>query len=435
VETLRQVVEQEPKHPTTFNEGIDRDLANICLKCMEKEPQRRYTSAAELAEDLERWLREEPIQARPIRTAERLWRWCRRNPKVAALGGAVALLLLLLTLGSTIAAIVFAAQREVVRRSVTQGLVEVNDGRRASYEIPSAMRRALTAGILHTIWRAVFGKNIAVTSASSIEFYFVEHLYEHSTNMLVSLAPILNDLEDSLSERMHTTVEIHMRLLRTPDATYEAMQSTNAIFGRMGPASFAYLDSRSNGVRLLAMQEHKKPLTMAIFSRTNSPVARLAASSPAILLSVLLSNRSLALSHSNSTTGNYLAKRYLAGRGIYATNLSYYAYQGSQRFVRDAVLAGRCDVGAGNLDLVDNSPAFEVLARFEVPNLGRCWVAGRGCDGEIAKHLSACLLEQRDPDILGLLESEVSGFKLLSEEAMRRLREYMRGAEAFDAVK
>src|SRR5262249_59080819 len=63
--------------------------------CREKEPARRYASAEALAEDLERWLAGEPIQARPIHRAARAWRWCRQNPVVASLASAAALLLVL----------------------------------------------------------------------------------------------------------------------------------------------------------------------------------------------------------------------------------------------------------------------------------------------------------------------------------------------------
>ena len=83
--TLRQVMEQEPQRPSTINFRADRDLETICLKSLEKDPQRRYGSAEALAEDVERWLRREPIRARPASFRERAWKWSRRKPAAAAL--------------------------------------------------------------------------------------------------------------------------------------------------------------------------------------------------------------------------------------------------------------------------------------------------------------------------------------------------------------
>jgi serine/threonine protein kinase/Tol biopolymer transport system component len=102
-DTLQDVVNKEPARPRLLNPSVPTDLETVCLKCLEKEPARRYQTAQALAQDLDRFLRNEPIQARPVGQAEKLWRWCRRKPGVASLGAATLFLLLAVAVGSPIA--------------------------------------------------------------------------------------------------------------------------------------------------------------------------------------------------------------------------------------------------------------------------------------------------------------------------------------------
>jgi len=85
LEILRQVREEEPAQPRSINPLVPRDLETIILKCLEKSPQRRYHSAEALAADIDRWLANMPIQARPASPLERLVKWARRRPAAAAL--------------------------------------------------------------------------------------------------------------------------------------------------------------------------------------------------------------------------------------------------------------------------------------------------------------------------------------------------------------
>ena len=85
LKAIQDVMERDPHRPRSIDASINTDLETICLKALSREPERRYSSAQAMAEDLERWVNGEPIQARAARPAERLWRWAKRRPAIAGL--------------------------------------------------------------------------------------------------------------------------------------------------------------------------------------------------------------------------------------------------------------------------------------------------------------------------------------------------------------
>jgi serine/threonine-protein kinase len=131
--TIHQVVNREPVPPSRLNHTVPRDLEIICLKCLEKDPRRRYESALALAEDLQRFQRNEPIAARAVRPLERGLRWARRKPTGAALAAtAVALV------GLTVGGAVWLAQQRVELRSEVGTAVEQAVGLRRRFHFHEA---------------------------------------------------------------------------------------------------------------------------------------------------------------------------------------------------------------------------------------------------------------------------------------------------------
>ncbi|MFO1499210.1 MAG: WD40 repeat domain-containing serine/threonine-protein kinase, partial [Verrucomicrobiota bacterium] len=164
METIRQVLEEEVRRPSLWNPAVDRDLETVCLKCLEKEPGRRYSSAAGVAADLDRWLRHEPIMARPTGTAERIGKWARRRPAIAALTVLSLGLLLALAIGSSVAVVRVNAAREALRRNLygsrmALAFQELDDGNVAHVRDLVAATRREQPDLRGFEWRFLWGQS------------------------------------------------------------------------------------------------------------------------------------------------------------------------------------------------------------------------------------------------------------------------------------
>ena len=161
---LAQVLHDEPRRPRQLRRALPRDLETVCLKAMAKEPGRRYQSAGELSGDLRRFLKGEPVLARPVGGVERAWRWCRRNPVVAGLSAAAALLVVGWALTSSALAWNLKVQRDETDRARAQAVAnaegekkqrEIADRNRARFEVAATEAKSKHEKLADVMFRSV----------------------------------------------------------------------------------------------------------------------------------------------------------------------------------------------------------------------------------------------------------------------------------------
>ncbi|MHC1763227.1 MAG: protein kinase [Verrucomicrobiia bacterium] len=142
---LRQVQDAEPVRPRLLNPNVSRDLETICLKCLEKDPERRFGSAREMADELGRLPRGEPILTHPLAWLSRLWRWCRRKPRLAALAATVVLLAGIVAFGAPVAWIGIRRERDAALRHAVEEVKQRRLADTALYQLNVERAREMFA--------------------------------------------------------------------------------------------------------------------------------------------------------------------------------------------------------------------------------------------------------------------------------------------------
>lgn len=251
-ETIRQVLDEEPVPPRRLNPAIDRDLETICLKCLQKEPARRYESALALADDLKRYLEHKPILARPAGMVERTWRWCRRNPRLAGTGAVASLLLvfwiasIVIGYASTVAALAESESRLERAQSIVDELfTEVSDNDLLNEPGMQELRKDLLAKALkhYQYFLKESANNPAVRDKVAAAHYRVGLIAQLTGDRDTALRE-LSEARDIQEELLHETSSDAMHLKGLGD-TLNALGGLYKAMGSLDKALSVFGESES----------------------------------------------------------------------------------------------------------------------------------------------------------------------------------------------
>jgi WD40 repeat protein len=145
METVLQVLTQEPAPPRQVRPGAPPDLETICLKCLQKDPRHRYLSAGEVGDDLRRFLEGKPIAARPVSLPEQAWRWAKRNKALAGTLATVAVLVVFLAVGSTVSAFLYRGERDRAVEAEGEAEAHAEQADKARQEVQRQLVKALAS--------------------------------------------------------------------------------------------------------------------------------------------------------------------------------------------------------------------------------------------------------------------------------------------------
>lgn len=431
VETLRQVVEQEPKHPSTLREGIDSDLATIAMKCLEKEPRRRYASASALAEDLERWIRRESILAQPIGPAGRAFRWCRREPVLAALAGGIVVCLVAITVGALV-----AYHREQVKRQDLD--LAYGRLRLATEQSISVTEQAIKDQLddLDTFWTnsndvavKIPAERLANLTArlpkrEGVRIPFGAYTHTKPSDMFTRFAPVLSYLETNVTA---VSIRFDFYIYRGYSNAVEALSTGKVGFMRPGPGSYISARQRNRGLRLLVKQLHDRQPVIhgSIFTRSDSDILSLHD----------IMGKSVASADEESTFGNFVPKAILFDRGIRRRDLALWNYVGAHDEtviqVRDRIY----QVGTANSNVVARYVEQDIPLRIlhSMQSISFPWVVSEGVEETVIQAIRVSLLSLKDPTILRKIDPNLDGFTGASPEDYDAFeKDVMKKARAFD---
>ena len=242
MDVLRQVMNDDPPQPRVINSTIDRDLETICIKCLDKDPARRYGSALQLAEDLERWQRHEPILARQASAFTRVRRWTTRNP-------AVATLIVSLAIGmATAIALLGRANEEKNRKSIALDILRTESSRqlKEAWESPRPFFE-IASETLSTM----AGMEVSGLTHDEQRFMIALIAEGNPHDRVMRAAPMFDQLEKSMSAESASPTRFDLRLYKGHVGALDALVNREVDFAQINARQFLRARERDPRVRAL----------------------------------------------------------------------------------------------------------------------------------------------------------------------------------------
>lgn len=328
-ETLQQVLTKEPISPKSLNPSVPADLATICLKCLEKPPHRRYATAAELAEDLTRFLEDRPVRARPLGVPARAFRWTRRNPFPTALmitlahGLVTSLALLYFVDQARRKEIAIADYFRTSEEAVSQMLaftlphiIEKFENLWSQPEVNSILIPSEAIGAM-----AEVPKTLAPLQPKPHRYVVGLMVKERPTTTARVHADFLNELETALSHLLGQPCRLDVRFYKYPPDLIEDVRAGRTHLARIAALPFLRGQLAPPQLRPLVYPVFTNRMAV-IFTRPNSGIHSLAD----------IRGQRFAFGDTNATV-SFLAKKRLMEAGITGDHLYYDHLDSTEEFI------------------------------------------------------------------------------------------------------
>jgi ABC-type phosphate/phosphonate transport system substrate-binding protein len=419
-DTLRQVREAKPEHPSACNAAVDRELAAICLKCLEKDPERRYHSARALAEDLERWLRREPTEVWPVRRWGRIWRWCRREPQLAGLTMG---LFLLVTAIAVLASILYRHER--FRRTESERMKREQQ-RALATRMETEMSTEGQDGFSITAEElAAFGDRAIIVEPTATGVTLASRTGRMAPDRMVKpYKRFVDYLQPNLAKRVSPPVLFDLRLSFSYPNVLAGLLEGKADLMRSDPAGYVLARQEDPGMRLLVQEasDGKPALWGAIFTRADSRITNLTD----------LKGYSFVFGELGSALGDYLPRSALVEADLRARDFLRTTNLSSTKVVT-AVRTRTYDAGAAewhDLEDIKAGMPLRILKEFRSPS--QTWMARKELDDSLIAAMQECFFSLHDSNVLAGLDPRLTGFLPARPADYDALEQEMERAKRFD---